>query len=352
MTNSRKPKSLTFMNNKGGVGKTTLACNMAHYLSDSQGMKVLLIDLDPQCNATQLLIETEPIVELFNNKLAHRDPRTILYALGDIRKGESTVPTDFTPVHSERFDVDVLLGHPSLSLHEDTLSGSWESALGGNLGGARRTHWIQRVVEASSNNYDIVLMDVGPSLGALNRTVAIGSDYVLTPTAADLFSVNAIDNIAEWIQHWGRRYRQSMERVFEEFPDDAEELSLEPDGSLRAGYLGYTIQQYVTKSTNDGLRRGVRSYDHYRKQIPSRATSLASTLRPLPVASLDLGTVPHMFSMVPLAQSRHAPIASLTSADGLRGSQFSQQKNYLQQLNEIGEMLYQNLSAAGTSVDK
>lgn len=346
MSKSLRAKSLTFMNNKGGVGKTTLACNMAHYLSQAEGRNVLLIDLDPQCNATQLLIETDSISDLFSNRAPHRDPRTILYALGNIRKGESTVPTDFSPVRSERFGVDVLLGHPSLSLHEDSLSSSWEGALRGDLGGARRTHWIQRVVEAASDNYDIVLMDVGPSLGALNRTVAIGSDYLLTPTAADLFSVNAIENIAEWIKHWGKRYKQSMERVFEEFPDDAQELGLEPDGSLRAGYLGYTIQQYVTKSTNDGKRRGVRSYDHYRKQIPARAETLASTLRSLPVNSLDLGTVPHMFSMVPLAQSRHAPIASLTSADGLRGSQFSQQKNYLQQLNEIGRQLASNLTTA------
>lgn len=334
------------MNNKGGVGKTTLACNMAHYLSSVEQLKVLLIDLDPQCNATQLLIETDEFSDIFSSKAAHKDPRTILFALGDIRKGESTVPTDFTPVHSERFEIDVLLGHPSLSLHEDTLSSSWEGTLRGDLGSARRTHWIQRVVESADSKYDIVLIDVGPSLGALNRTVAIGSDYLLTPTAADLFSVNAIDNIDEWIKHWGRRYRQSMERVFDEFPEDAAELSLVPDGSLRAGYLGYTIQQYVTKSTSDGLRRGVRSYDHYRKQIPSRAERLASTLRSLPVSTLDLGTVPHMFSMVPLAQSRHAPIASLTSADGLRGSQFSQQKNYLQQLNEIGQQLARNLQAA------
>ncbi|PPF21075.1 ParA family protein [Rathayibacter sp. AY1A7] len=208
---ARSVKSLTFMNNKGGVGKTTLACNMAHFLSSQSGLRVLLIDLDPQCNATQLLLPEDIWGDVLSNNSAHAERRSILYALGEIRKGESTVRTDFSPVRAERFEIDVLLGHPSLALFEDALSGSWEAALRGDLGGARRTHWVQEVVKASAESYDIVLMDVGPSLGALNRTVAIGSDYLLTPTAADLFSVNALGNIADWIKHWGRRYKAAME---------------------------------------------------------------------------------------------------------------------------------------------
>ena len=50
--------SLCFFNNKGGVGKTTLACNVASYLAETESLNVLLIDADPQCNATQL---THPI---------------------------------------------------------------------------------------------------------------------------------------------------------------------------------------------------------------------------------------------------------------------------------------------------
>ena len=48
--------SLAFFNNKGGVGKTTLSCNMAFYFASAKGQRVLVIDCDPQCNATQLLL--------------------------------------------------------------------------------------------------------------------------------------------------------------------------------------------------------------------------------------------------------------------------------------------------------
>ncbi len=50
-------KSIAFFNNKGGVGKTTFACNMAHYLATRAGQRTILVDMDPQCNATQLTLE-------------------------------------------------------------------------------------------------------------------------------------------------------------------------------------------------------------------------------------------------------------------------------------------------------
>jgi hypothetical protein len=64
-------------------------------------------------------------------------------------------------------------------------------------------------------------------------------------------------------------------------------------------------------------------------------------------ADLDLGVVPNMFSMVPLAQAKHAPVADLTPADGVRGAQTSQQARYVERLNEIGERLARNLGLSG-----
>ncbi|HCE5431510.1 TPA: ParA family protein [Legionella pneumophila] len=337
-------RALTFMNNKGGVGKTTLACNLAFDLAQRQGMRVLVVDLDPQCNATQLLLEEDVWSGILSDGSAHKDRRSVLYSLSEIRRGDSTVRTDVTPVQSSRFGVSVLAGHPSLALVEDTLSTSWTQLLGGDLGGGRRTNWLSQLISGLPEDFDYVVVDVGPSLGALNRSVIIGTDYVLTPTAADLFSLFALENIADWISHWGRQFTGAIERVVDTYQDDALSAGLTNLNSLKASYLGFTIQQYVTKSSSDGQRRGVKSYDFYRKQIPVKAQKLADALRPTSNGvAHDLGTVPHMFSMVPLAQGRHAPIAALTKDDGLRGAQISQQAKYREQLEQIGDRLFQML---------
>ncbi|MFS0910819.1 ParA family protein [Microbacterium sp. 179-I 3D2 NHS] len=337
-------RALTFMNNKGGVGKTTLACNLAYDLSERKGKRVLVMDLDPQCNATQLLLEEDEWAGILSDEAPHKDRRSILYSLSEIRRGDSTVRTDVTPVQSPRFGVSVLAGHPSLALMEDTFSSSWSDLLSSDLGGGRRTIWLSQLIAQLPGDFDYVVVDVGPSLGALNRSVIIGTDYVLTPTAADLFSLFALENIADWIAHWGRRYIDALDRLVEAYEDDALSVGLVREQQLRASYLGFTIQQYVTKSSDNGQRRGVKSYDFYRKQIPTKAQKLADALKSTSGgAAHDLGTVPHMFSMVPLAQARHAPIASLTKDDGLRGAQISQQANYREQLEQIGNRLFELL---------
>ena len=320
---------------------------MAYHLSQNLKMRVLFVDLDPQCNATQLLISDDQWEAIFAKQTNINDRRTVLYALSNVRRGDSGIEGGYEVTRSDRFELDVLPGHPSLALLEDTFSSSWEAFQTGDLGGARRTHWVSQLI-ATAGEYDIVIVDVGPSLGALNRTVVIGSDYFVTPTAADLFSLFALENIGAWIQTWSKRYARGMEQVREAFEKEADE-TLPKYGGLNATYLGYTIQQYVTKARGGELR-DVHAYDRYKRQIPTKAKKLATAVgtpvKPGRVDRFNLGIVPHMFSMVPLAQAHHAPIASLTQADGLRGAQFNQQSRYAEQLDEIGKRLSQRLSAA------
>ena len=60
-------QSIAFFNNKGGVGKTTLLCNVAAYLSTEKDKKILIVDADPQCNATQLLLDEAEVYELYDS---------------------------------------------------------------------------------------------------------------------------------------------------------------------------------------------------------------------------------------------------------------------------------------------
>jgi cellulose biosynthesis protein BcsQ len=58
-------KSIVVFNNKGGVGKTTLLCNVAAYLKKIKNKKVLIVDMDPQCNATVYMFPFQQIEEIY-----------------------------------------------------------------------------------------------------------------------------------------------------------------------------------------------------------------------------------------------------------------------------------------------
>lgn len=99
-------KSIVFFNNKGGVGKTTLICNVAANFAMRFKKKVLLIDCDPQCNSTQLVLDDVLCAELYWNKtpsLRH----TLLDVLKPIEVGDASINPIFTAVPSEtnRFTV-------------------------------------------------------------------------------------------------------------------------------------------------------------------------------------------------------------------------------------------------------
>jgi len=330
--------SLAFFNNKGGVGKTTLACNMASFLSIEAELSVLVIDLDPQCNASQLLLSEVQWEKVYSNR---RDSprRTVLKSLRPIRAGDSDVDVEVEVLTSKRFKVDLVPGHPSLSTVEDRLSVSWVDFQAGDLGGARRSHWVATL--ATAMDYDLVIFDVGPSLGALNRCVLLASDRFVTPMAADLFSLYALDNISEWIASWTRDYDRGYRSLVDRKEFDPLEYGILEKPRTSTAFAGYTVQQYVTKNTG-GKMRSVGAYDRYRKQIPERVRTLSSIQAP-GVTDLDLGLVPNMFSMVPLAQAAHAPISNLLPADGVRGAQVSQHARYVEKLNEIGGRLAEQI---------
>jgi cellulose biosynthesis protein BcsQ len=330
--------SVAFFNNKGGVGKTTLACNMASLIAEDHEVAVLIIDCDPQCNATQLLLTDQQWDSVYSDTRSS-SKRTILQALRHIRVGDSTVDTEVPTLKSNRFNCDVLPGHPGLATVEDRLSNAWVGFLGGDPAGARRSLWLQTLVQALE--YDLIIFDVGPSLGALNRTVLLGSMRFVTPMAADLFSLYALDNISTWINAWTKAYARGVANMADDSSIDDDSYSIPSTPTVLHAFAGYTVQQYVTKSMG-GQARKVNAYDRYKREIPKRAAALDS-IKASTVSDLDLGVVPNMFSMVPLAQAVHAPITSLTLQDGLKGGQVNQQTRYADRLREISKRLITNI---------
>ncbi|MDK7111133.1 AAA family ATPase [Corynebacterium amycolatum] len=135
-------RTLSFFNNKGGVGKTTLSTNVAHYFA-RQGKRVLYVDCHPQCNATQLMLTEEQHERIYlsskNDEQAERDSlaNTVYSLFIPLWEGETDIEPDIRPVRSERFGVDVLPGHPALSNIEDVMSDAWQSSLAKKTGDFR-----------------------------------------------------------------------------------------------------------------------------------------------------------------------------------------------------------------------
>ncbi|NOJ85688.1 AAA family ATPase [Myxococcus xanthus] len=343
--------SLCFFNNKGGVGKTTLACNIASQLARKNNLRVLLVDADPQCNATQLILsdsQTETLYE--SGKIEANEFKyevdTLKDVLSPIVAGEATLKTRFSMVDAKtnRFGIDLLPGHPEIALLEDKLSQNWSSLISGDLGGARVTNWNTQLLRHLQGKYDLIVYDVGPSLGALNRAVLVGVDFFLAPMGCDIFSLIGINNIAAWLRDWQDVYTQGLSQCNKRHREAMMHYEIKKSEASMCRFIGYTVQQYITKTIRKE-RRATGAYEEILKSIPGRITERLGPLTALGLSNKDLrlGDVPHMFSLVPLAQTAHAPIDGLTGKDGLSGGQFGQQTDYQTFISELSDSMLRNL---------
>ena len=274
-------KSIAIFNNKGGVGKTTFLCNLAAFLASDRGHNVLVIDADPQCNATQYMFGDRELTDIYE-----KGAFTLLEVVKPLAQGKGFIK-ELQPRRSRSFGLAVIPGDPGMSLQEDTLATDWVQATGGDIRGLRTTFLFSDLL-SRCDQYDYVFFDMGPSLGSINRAVLIAADFFITPMSTDIFSLRAVDNISSSLTSW----KKKLERALEDIGDSIEELEVaSPHWKLQ--FLGYLQQQYTAKAIR-GKKQPVRAFERIAKQIPKRIN--AQLVKPfvrqqLDTAQFDLGSI-------------------------------------------------------------
>ena len=334
-------KSISVFNNKGGVGKTTLLCNVASFLSKCNHKRVLVVDADPQCNASIYLMGEDFVI----SKFSEPSTTTIYKIMQSIRRGKGYIAdTEIPKFHSSGFDVDVILGDTQMSIIEDFLSKEWLDSLNGDPRALKSTYVIKDLLYKLKDEYDYVFFDVGPSLGALNRVVLFACDYFIMPMSSDVFSVKAIDNISITLKDWKE---ELMDGLNKHLRKEGEAFSINNETcSVSILFLGYVNQQYTAKMQNNE-RRPVRAYDRIIRQMPQRINTKFVDFFPVgfDTKKLKLGDIPNYNSLIPLSQLANKPIFALTGKDGVVGAHFAKVKEYEDVMSGVIQKVLTNIQS-------
>ncbi len=306
---------LTFFNNKGGVGKTSLIYHLAWTFAALR-KRVVVADLDPQANLTAAFLDEEKIERLWNEKASGSTIYQCVKPLTGV--GDIVEPV----LQHMSADLYLLPGDVALSSYEDALSNEWPHSMGdSNLYRPMRvlsSFWQVMQMASQKIEADIILVDIGPNLGAINRSVLIATDYVAIPLGADLFSLQGLKNLGPTLKSWKNLWKKRLDN-WESSAEVRNFPSFQlPEGKMQP--IGYLCQQHSVR-----LDRPVKAYDKWVKRIPNvyrqavLGENVDSKIKPED-DSYCLATIKHYRSLIPMAQEHRKPIFKLTSADGAIGS--------------------------------
>lgn len=173
-------KVISFLNIKGGVGKTTSTVNIAAELG-RLGYEVLIIDIDPQANATNCIPHT-----VNDNQI---DTYTLLNECNNYT-GSTTTYKNISLVAS---NINLIKVESKLDINNIT-----ENSL---------RKWVEEVPEGS---YDFILIDCPPSLGMLTTNALVASHYVLVPIKIDNFALLGLDYLISSIEQVKQDFNQDL----------------------------------------------------------------------------------------------------------------------------------------------
>ena len=301
-------KRIVFFNHKGGVSKTTTVYNLGWKLAEKS--KVLIVDGDPQCNLTSLILRD-------NFDKYYSDDETKNQNIKDgVDPAFSGRPVPISNVECITADRNrnlfLMAGHANLAEYDASLTFAQTSnnaiATLQNLPGA-----FNQLMELCEKKYDIeyTLSDLNPGLSAINQNLFLNSDYFVIPANPDPFSIMAIETLSTVLPRWGH------------WKNSATELFSNSAYSLRNGmpkFIGTIIQRF-------NIRNG-KAAKPYRDNIDEIKNQVRDVLVPkLSVANMLISSnkyldqdfcleeIPDFGGLLPKSFEAGVPVYALDDGD-------------------------------------
>lgn len=317
-------KSICLFNHKGGVSKTTTSFNLGWGLAEL-GHKVLLVDLDSQCNLTGLALGYSAVddesMESFYSSRTNLTMKPIIDALiNGLSVDEFIRSENGRLLQTANENLFLLPGYLDIADLDAQISLSLKIASGvpatrnipGNL-----PKMLQEI--ALREGIDYLIYDLSPNVGGLNEVILMSSDYFIVPTSPDYFCLQAVGSLEKNITKWHTEIaRFKVDNGFDgkTFPIRNQPIFL---GAIQQRYRprnekpAKSFQRWI-----DTIREAVNS-----KLVPSLAqigcvidrAKISEELKDTNLTPYDLANVPDFNSLIAISQQLSKPAFALTDED-------------------------------------
>lgn len=329
-------KSISLFNHKGGVSKTTTTFNLGWSLANL-GYKVLMVDMDSQCNLTGLVLGFGSVNdEKMSDFYASRNNLTLEPVVKYLIEGKDPAlflnneHGQLTKTHNE--NLFLLPGHLDVSDLDSQISVSLKIASGipatknipGNLPG------ILKLI-AEKNEIDYMLFDLSPNVGGLNEVILMSSDYFIVPTSPDFFCWQAVDSLSKNIKKWHKeisRFKDDNDFDHQGYPiKNAPKFlgTIQQRYRPRYGKPAKSFESWITKihdAVNTKLVPTLEKLNCCADRNQVEEVLLKSDLK-----AFDLAYISDFNSLIAISQNNSTPVFSLTDDQIKESGQFGHALN-------------------------
>ncbi|WP_295700756.1 ParA family protein [Helicobacter japonicus] len=319
-------KSICFFNHKGGVSKTTTTYNLGWTLS-KLGKRTLLVDLDPQCNLTGLVLSNQALDDEFmKNFYQNRQYITFEPIVEKIISGKiiSEMANDGSIYPVDNQNLFLLAGSLNISELDSQITTALKITTGLPILGRIIANFFETLEKIAENNdIDYLLFDLSPSISGLNELALMGSDYFIVPTSPDYFCLQAIHSLSKKINQWHKE--------IEEFKKDTK-IKIKNNPL----FLGAIQQRYRLRN-----EAPTKSFEKWINEIRNAINSvLVNKLKPINcvitkelfssvvnkkfpnLRPYDLAQIPDFNTLIAISQRSRKPVFLLDDDDLKTAHQF------------------------------